>query len=173
MPKTISIVGKSNSGKTTLLEKIIEELTRRGYRVGTIKHDTHEFEIDYQGKDSYRHFRAGSQMAMIIGPNKAAMVRRLDKPLTLNETLKAFFRQHTMDLIITEGFKKENKPKIEIVRKAISTEPVCRNKGDNLTALVSDVKIRGYTVPQFGLNQINKITDFIEEKFICPTKSKK
>ncbi|MEW6025989.1 MAG: molybdopterin-guanine dinucleotide biosynthesis protein B [Planctomycetota bacterium] len=175
--RVISIVGKSSSGKTTLLEKIVKELTQRGYDIGTIKHDTHGFEIDYPGKDSYRHFHAGSRMSMILGPDKMALVKRLDKPLPLDDTLKVFFRHHKLDLIITEGFKRENKPKIEIVRKAISTIPICRNKGDNLVAIVGDAMIQGYTVPQFGLpavapaqaglNEIKKITDFIEKKFIA------
>jgi len=170
--KVISIVGKSGSGKTTLLEKIIRELARRGYHIGTIKHDTHGFEIDYPGKDSYRHFHAGSQMTMISGPNQIALVKRLARPLTLDETLKTFFKPHKLDLIITEGFKRENKPKIEIVRKAVATEPICRNKGDQLAALVSDMKIKGYAVPQFGLNDVKKITDFIESQFLT-TKTRK
>ncbi|MBI5778182.1 MAG: molybdopterin-guanine dinucleotide biosynthesis protein B [Planctomycetes bacterium] len=165
--RVISIVGKSGSGKTTLLEKIVRELARRGYHIGTIKHDTHGFEIDYPGKDSYRHFHAGSQMTMISGPDQIALVKRLAKPLALDETLRIFFKPHKFDLIITEGFKRENKPKIEIVRKAISTEPICRNKGDQLAALASDIKITGYSVPQFGLNEIKKITDFIEKEFIA------
>ncbi|HLD36431.1 MAG TPA: molybdopterin-guanine dinucleotide biosynthesis protein B [Planctomycetota bacterium] len=169
MPKVISIVGKSGSGKTTLLEKIVKELARRGYSIGTIKHDTHGFEIDYPGKDSYRHFHAGSTMTMILGPDKLALVKRLAKPLDLDQALKVFFanKHHKLDLIITEGFKRELKPKIEIVRKAISTEPICRTKGDLLAALVSDTKINGYSVPQFELNDVKKITDFIERKFIA------
>ncbi len=172
MTKVISIVGKSNSGKTTLLEKIIRELAGRGYRIGTIKHDTHGFEIDYPGKDSYRHFHAGSAMTVISGPDQIALVKRLARPLTLDETLKTFFNHHKLDLIITEGFKRENKPKIEIVRKKVSTEPICRTKGDGLVALVSDTKIEGYSVPQFGLNEIKKITDFIRERFLT-TKTRK
>jgi molybdopterin-guanine dinucleotide biosynthesis protein B len=166
MTKVISLVGKSNSGKTTLLEKIVKELTRRGYSIGTIKHDTHGFEIDYPGKDSYRHFHAGSQMTLISGPNQIALVKRLDKPLALDATIKLFFKPHKLDLIITEGFKRENKPKIEIVRKAVSTEPICRTKGDLLVALVSDTKIKDYSVPQFGLNEIKKIVNFIESKWL-------
>lgn len=175
MTRVISIVGQSNSGKTTLLEKVVRELNKRGYRIGTVKHDTHGFEIDYPGKDSYRHFRAGSEMAAILGPDKIAIVKRLSKPLALDQALKTFFadKQHHLDLIITEGFKREPKPKIEVVRKKISSWPICRRSGNNLAALVTNVKIQGYPVPQFGLNEINKITDFIEEKFICPTRKRK
>lgn len=164
--KVISIVGKSNSGKTTLVEKIVRELTQRGYHIGTIKHDTHGFEIDYPGKDSYRHFHAGSRMTLISGPDQIALVKRLAKPLALDKTLKTFFKPHKLDLIITEGFKRENKPKIEIMRRKISPEPICRNKGDQLAALVSDMKIKGYAVPQFGLNDVKKIVSFIESKYL-------
>lgn len=185
MPKVISIVGKSSSGKTTLLEKVVRELAGRGFRIGTVKHDTHGFEIDHPGKDSYRHFHAGSRMTMILGPDRLALVKRFDKPPALDDALRVFFKDkyHKLDLIITEGFKRGDKPKIEIVRsealrvrsapneasgrKAQSTEPICRPKGDRLVALVSDIKIPDYNVPQFGLNEIKKITDFIERKFIA------
>lgn len=171
MPKVISVVGRSNSGKTTLLEKVVKELARRGYRIGTIKHDTHGFEIDYPGKDSYRHFHAGSVQTMILGPAKLSLVRRLPKPLGINDVLKLFGRD--LDLVITEGFKRGDKPKIEVVRRRVSSEPLCRNKGDNLKALVTDSEITGYSVPVFNLNDVRKITDFIEEEFICQEKRKR
>jgi len=173
--KVISIVGRSNSGKTTLLEKIVKEFSRRGYQIGTIKHDTHGFEIDYPGKDSYRHFHSGSKMTMILGPDKIAVVRRLDRPLSLQQAIRIFFndKYNQLDLIITEGFKKEDKPKIEIIRKIVSSKPICKIINDNLIALVTDIKIKDYDIPQFGLNAISKITDFIEENFICQGKIKK
>jgi len=166
--KVISIVGKSNSGKTTLIEKVIRELTKRGYRIGTIKHDTHGFEIDYPGKDSYRHFHSGAEMTMILGPDKAAVIKRLEKTMSLSQALDTFFdcRHHQFDLIITDGFKKEKQPKIEVVRKSVSAEPICRNKGDNLVALVSDFEISGYTVPRFHLNKTRDIVNFIERTFL-------
>ncbi|MFH1231203.1 MAG: molybdopterin-guanine dinucleotide biosynthesis protein B, partial [Planctomycetota bacterium] len=169
MPKIVSIVGKSNSGKTTLLEKIIRKLVKRGYRIGTIKHDVRGFEIDYPGKDSYRHFHSGSKMTMILGQDKMAVVKRLEKPLSLRQSIQMFFndRYNSIDFIITEGFKKENNPKIEIVRKKVSSKPICKIRKDNLVALVTDMRIKDYAIPQFGINEINKITDFIEEEFIC------
>ena len=81
----VSIVGKSDAGKTTLLEKLIPELKRRGYRVATIKHDAHQFEIDHPGKDSYRHFHAGADWTIIGSPAKLALVRRLERELSLDE----------------------------------------------------------------------------------------
>ena len=81
----VSIVGKSDAGKTTLIEKLISELKRRGYRVATIKHDAHRFDIDHPGKDSYRHFHAGADWTVIGSPDKIASVRRLERELTLDE----------------------------------------------------------------------------------------
>jgi molybdopterin-guanine dinucleotide biosynthesis protein B len=104
-----------------------------------------------------------------------ALVKRLDKPLNLSQALQLFFdgKVHKLDLIITEGFKRENKPKIEITRSKISPKPICRPRGDNLIALVSDVKITTYKIPQFGLNDVMKIVDFIEKEFLCPMKRKR
>lgn len=160
----ISIVGKSNSGKTSLLVKIIRNLSKKGYRIGTIKHYNHKFEIDYPGKDSYRHFHAGSDATIIVSPEKLALVKRLSKPLFLNSIIKNFFQG--FDLVITEGFKQEHKPKIEVIRKAISKVPICLPQGDNLVVLITDIFIAGYTQPQFKPNEINKIVQFIERKFL-------
>jgi len=160
----ISIVGKSASGKTTLLTKIVRELTRQGYKIGTVKHDAHKFEIDYPGKDSYRHFHSGSEATLIISPEKLAFIRRLSKPLKLKRVLNYFPPE--IDLIITEGFKRENYPKIEVVRSATGSVPICKPKGDNLIALTSDIKIKNYRIPQFRLGATKKIVHFIKEKFL-------
>jgi molybdopterin-guanine dinucleotide biosynthesis protein B len=160
----VSIVGKSNSGKTTLLVKIVQRLTRKGYRIGTIKHDAHSFEMDYPGKDSYRHFHSGSNATLILSPEKLAFIKRLTKPMPLNTVIKRFF--YDVDLLITEGFKKEDKPKIEIVRSKISQAPLCAPKGNNLIALVTNISIKGYPQPQFKLNDVKRITEFIERRFL-------
>ncbi|MFH1227641.1 MAG: molybdopterin-guanine dinucleotide biosynthesis protein B [Planctomycetota bacterium] len=167
LPRVISIVGRSGAGKTTLLEKVIRELTGRGYSIATIKHYNHGFEIDHPGKDSYRHFKAGSCTAVVVGPDKMAIVRKLNKPLSFNEALElalpAKSRQH-IDLIITEGFKRANTPKIEVVRKALSAKPVIPPAG-HLVALVTDADIRGYRCPFFGLDEIKRISDFMVRLF--------
>nr|NIR17513.1 molybdopterin-guanine dinucleotide biosynthesis protein B [Desulfobacterales bacterium]NIW15817.1 molybdopterin-guanine dinucleotide biosynthesis protein B [Candidatus Bathyarchaeota archaeon] len=110
-PAIVSIVGKSGSGKTTLLEKLIPELTGMGLKVGTIKHDVHGFEIDHPGKDSWRHKQAGSRITIISSPQRIGMVMDVDHDHTLDE-LASFFSG--VDIILTEGYKRENKPKIEI-----------------------------------------------------------
>ena len=99
----ISIVGKSNSGKTTLIEKIIPLLKDRGYRVGTIKHDVHGFEIDHEGKDTYRHFQAGTDTVLIASSKdkKLALIKKVNESLSLDELTETFFPD--IDIIITEN----------------------------------------------------------------------
>lgn len=140
--------------------KIIKRLSKKDYRVGTIKHYSHRFEIDYPGKDSYRHFHSGSNATIIISPTKLALVKRLSRPLSLKSIIKNFFQD--VDLVITEGFKQEDKPKIEVIRNV----PICAPHGDNLVALITDVSIAGYKQPQFKPDETNKIVDFIERKFL-------
>ena len=81
----VSIVGKSDIGKTTLIEKLLPELTGRGYRVATVKHDVHGFEVDREGKDSWRHKKAGAHTVVISSPQKIALIRDVEKDLTLEE----------------------------------------------------------------------------------------
>ena len=93
MPPIVCIVGASNSGNTTFLEKLIPELVRRGYRIGTIKHDAHGFEMDREGKDTWRHRQAGAQTIAIVSPNQTATIRRTDAELDLEEAVGRFDEQ--------------------------------------------------------------------------------
>lgn len=158
----ISIVGKTNSGKTTLIEKIVPELKKRGYKIGTIKHDAHRFEIDHEGKDTYRHFQAGTDTVVIASSKKMALIKRLNDSLSLDEIVEKFFQD--VDIVITEGYKSQNKPKIEIFRSNVHDKPLCVD-GDNRIALVSDKKL-DVNVPLFGLEDINDLVGFIEERFL-------
>jgi len=158
----ISIVGKSDSGKTTLLEKLLPELTRRGHRIATVKHDIHGFEVDREGKDSWRHKRAGAHTVVISSPQKAALIRDVEKDLTLEEIREKLIRD--VDLILSEGYKKDVQPKIEIFRKEKHKELLC-TKEDNLIAIVSD-RTFDMGVPCFDLDDINGLGDFIEKEFL-------
>jgi molybdopterin-guanine dinucleotide biosynthesis protein B len=162
----ISIVGKSDSGKTTLIEKLIPELTRRGHRVATVKHDTHGFEVDREGKDSWRHKQAGAHTVVISSPNKVALIRDVERDLALEEIREKLIQD--VDLILSEGYKKDNQPKIEIFRKEKHQELLCTRE-DNLIAIVSD-RTFDIGVPCFDLEDIVAVTSFIEREFI---KSKK
>ena len=160
MSPIISVVGRSRSGKTTLIEKLIFELNKRGYRIGTVKHAFHEFEIDREGKDSWRHKKAGAETVIVASADKIAMIK--DEPYnTLNSIEKYFY---DMDIVIAEGYKKENKPKIEIVRAEIANSPLCREE-NNLIALVTDTDTK-LNIPTFGLEQVDKIADLIEKLYL-------
>jgi molybdopterin-guanine dinucleotide biosynthesis protein B len=160
MPQILSVVGRSQSGKTTLIEKLIPELKKRGHRIGTIKHAHHGFDIDKSGKDSWRHRHAGADVVVVASPGKIAMVRDEDRESL--DDLQNYFEG--MDLIITEGYKTQNKPKIEVMRAARHTELVC--EGDrNLIAVVTDLDLNP-SVPKFGLDDIKELADLIQQKFL-------
>lgn len=158
----ISIVGKSDSGKTTFIEKLIPELNRRGYRVATVKHDIHGFEVDREGKDSWRHKRAGAHTVVISSPSKLALIRDVEKDLTLAELREKLIQE--VDLILSEGYKKDIQPKIEIFRKEVHETPLC-TKEDNLVAIVSDQEV-SIDVPRFSLEDVRGVANFIEETFL-------
>ena len=160
MPPIISIVGKSESGKTTLIEKLIPELSRRGYRIGVIKHASHGFAIDRPGKDSWRIKAAGAEAVLVAAPDSIVLVKNSPE-LTLDE-LAGYFRD--MDLILTEGFKREHKPKIEIFRKERHRQPLSPESPDRV-ALVTNADIK-VEAPIFGLEEVIPLADLIEEKFL-------
>lgn len=162
----VSIVGKSDSGKTTFIEKLLPELTRRGYRIATVKHDIHGFEVDREGKDSWRHKQAGAHTVIISSPQKVALIRDVEKDLRLDEIRDKLVQD--VDLILSEGYKKDVQPKIEIFRTEKHKELLC-TKEDNLVAIVSD-KPFDIGVSCFFLDDMKGVADFIEKKFL---KSKK
>jgi molybdopterin-guanine dinucleotide biosynthesis protein B len=160
MPPIISIVGKSKAGKTTLIEQLVAELKRRGYRVATIKHDAHQFEIDHPGKDSYRHFHAGADWTLIGSPAKLAVVRRLEHELALDEIAATI---SDVAVILTEGYKREARLRIEVSRRANTTELICDRS--ELLAVVADYPIE-LGVPVFDLDDTVALTDFIEREVL-------
>jgi len=158
----ISIVGKSDSGKTTLIEKLIPELNQRGYKVATVKHDVHSFEVDKEGKDSWRHRQAGAYCTIISSPQKIAVIRSTDHDLTLEELRDRFVDDS--DIILSEGYKNDSAPKIEIFRKEAHQELLC-TKNDNLVALVTNHH-HNLDVPCFDLDDTRGLADLMEEMFL-------
>jgi molybdopterin-guanine dinucleotide biosynthesis adapter protein len=156
----VSIVGKSDAGKTTLIEKLIPELKRRGYRVATIKHDAHQFEIDHPSKDSYRHFHAGADWAVIGSPAKLASIRRLEHELTLDEIAATIT---DVDIILTEGYKREAKRCIEVSRRAHTRELI--SDPAELLAIAADYPI-DIGVSVLDLNDAAAIVDLIEREVL-------
>ena len=155
----VSIVGHGNVGKTTFLVKLIRELKDRGYRVGTIKHHLHHFEVDQPGKDTWLHAQAGSDVVVISSPHKMAMIRRLDGELSLSQVLAAM---PPLDIVITEGYKRGSAPKIEVFRAAVADGLAC--KEHELMATVTDYPL-DLQVPQFDLDDAPGVADLLEREY--------
>ena len=137
-PALVAIVGKSNSGKTSFIERLLPELGRLGLRVGTVKHDVHGFEIDTPGKDSWRHGQAGAEAYVVAGPDRLAFVALRSTPPPLSEIAQRFFGG--FDLVVAEGYKREAPHRIEIFRKdAGHAAPLC-GPGESL-AVVTDAPL--------------------------------
>jgi molybdopterin-guanine dinucleotide biosynthesis protein B len=160
----VSIVGKSDSGKTTLIEKLVPELNRKGYRVATVKHDVHSFEVDREGKDSWRHRKAGAHSTVISSPQQLAIIRDMEHDASLEEIRDRFIRD--VDIIITEGYKKDSAPKVEVFRKEAHQEPLC-TRDDNLVAFVSN-KPFDLGVPCLDLNDGKALADLLERTVLTP-----
>jgi len=145
-----------------LTEKLIPELRRRGYRVATIKHNVHGFDIDHEGKDSWRHKKAGARLTVIASPHRIAVIEDVSKDYELSELRDGYIRD--VDVILSEGFKVNPHPKIEVVRAEMKHSPLC-SREDNLLAIVSDEPVdRG--VPCLDIDDIRGIADLIEDKFL-------
>jgi len=164
-PPAVTFVARSGTGKTTLLEKLIAVMVRRGWTVGALKHDVHNFEIDHEGKDSWRLTRAGATLTAISSPEKSALVRRHEREPSAEELLRDFIG---MDLVVTEGFKRSALPKIEIHRAALGDPLLCRVNGydPTLIAIVSDTHLP-VDVPCFDLADISALADFLEKRLLA------
>lgn len=162
-PPVVSIVGRSGAGKTTLLVKIVGELKRRGYRVAAVKHALHGFEIDQPGKDSQRLQEAGADTVVLASADRLAMIKAAKAPGI--DDVAAYCTD--VDLIITEGFKHADTPKIEVVRAAHAHEPLCRPE-NGLIALAADGPLMHMQpVPVFGRDDLGGLADFIEHRFLA------
>ncbi|MGA1861561.1 molybdopterin-guanine dinucleotide biosynthesis protein B [Deferribacter thermophilus] len=172
MIPVISIVGSSDCGKTTLIEKLLKIFKSKNYKVATIKHDVHGFDIDKEGKDTYRHKQSGAYSVIISSPWQYAIISDVDHELSIDELI--FKLDNDIDLILTEGFKSANKPKIEVFRKEHSQELLCKNN-PTLIGVATDEpenpelkNIKNI----FDLNKPEEIADFLIEHYIESKKRK-
>ncbi len=161
----VCIVGKSDVGKTTLLEGLIAELKRRGHRVATVKHDVHGFEIDQPGKDSWRHAQAGSDAVIISSPEKLALIKLVDHDSSLEEIARLL--GDDFDIVLAEGYKNSTMPKIEVHRQALEEELLC--DPDELIAIATDEHL-DIPVWQCSLDDTPKLANFIEQAFLTEPK---
>lgn len=146
-----AVSGIKNSGKTTLITKLVSALTQKGYKVGVIKHDGHEFKADHEGTDSYKHKEAGAKNVIVYSKTKVMMIK--DDVMPEIESLIKL--QQDMDIVILEGMKHSQYPKIEIVRSDVSTQSVCQK--ETLLALVTDTALIIEGIPSIHLNDFEKI----------------
>ena len=157
--KIIGIVGWKNSGKTSVIKKIIEQLSAKKYKVASIKHAHHEFDIDHKNTDSYIHREAGSSQVIISSSKRWVKITELNnsKEQSLNDLLNELSE---IDVVIVEGFKNDNHPKIEIIKEG--SDDYLFNKISNIRAVISEEKINT-DLKQFKKNQIDNIVNFILE----------
>jgi molybdopterin-guanine dinucleotide biosynthesis protein B len=159
----VCVVGRTDSGKTTLIEKLVPALSRRGYRVATIKHHHHgDFEADHPGKDSWRHAQAGAVATALAGSRRLALFQRLETELTPEAIARLFVT--APDLVLTEGYKESPHPKIEVVRRTQAKPPLC-TADDGLVALVTDGD-QDLGVPRFGLDDPEPLARFLVARFL-------
>lgn len=157
----IGIVGWKKSGKTTLTIRLIEEFTRRGLKVASIKHAHHEFQVDDQETDSARHRRAGAGEVVVVGGKRWAMIHELkDEPEPNLEEIFAWLSPS--DLVIVEGYKTASIPKIEARRSLQKDRRPLAPHDATIIAIASDHETEHGALPLFALDDVAKIADFIE-----------
>ena len=161
MIPVVAVTGTRKSGKTTLIEKIIPELRKKGYSVATVKHDVHGFEMDIPGKDTFRHRGAGARITIISSPDKLGYIEIREQEINFEEILERFIED--VDIVIAEGYKNQNIPKIEV----FNGEELLGKDDENLLAVVSDKSpLDKVDKPVFKLEEAEKVADLIEEKVI-------
>ena len=158
----LSIVGRSDSGKTFLMERLISGLSSRGYRIATIKHDVHGFDMDREGKDSWRHKQAGASTVIVSSPTKIAMIEEVEQERSLEEIRDTWIRD--VDLILTEGYKGAEYPKVEVSLFTDSEELLCTEKS-RLVAVVANHDV-SRDVPVFRREEIPRFVDWVEQRFL-------
>jgi molybdopterin-guanine dinucleotide biosynthesis protein B len=160
-PPLFGVVGWKNSGKTTLMVGLVGELTKRGLAVSVIKHAHAKFEIDHEGRDSFRMREAGACQVALSSPRRFALMRELgDAPEMSFADILAYAGK--CDLVLVEGYKRENFPKIEIRRDGAASREPLLGSFPQIVAIASDrPDSEGGALPVFNLNDINGLADFV------------
>ena len=155
------VTGWKNSGKTTMVERLVAELTGRGRRVSTVKHAHHTVDIDHKGRDSHRHRIAGAVEVALIGGERWAIMHELrgaEEPSLADILAKL----SPCDLVIVEGYKREPHPKLEVRRREAVRHDRLSAIDPAVVAIAADHPVEGESVPVFPLDEIGRIADFIE-----------
>ena len=156
--KVMGFAGWSGSGKTTLVEQVIAALSARGLVVSLVKHAHHSFDIDHAGKDSWRHRQAGCREVMVSSAQRWSLTRELRgaPEATLDELLAHL---GPCDLVLVEGFKRAQIPKVEVHRAAV-TEPLLHPDDPNIVAIATDTTL-ATPLPRLDINDPVQVADFI------------
>lgn len=161
MTPVVCIIGEQDSGKTTLIEKLIGEFVRRGYRVSTVKHTAHSFELDREGSDSYRHTKAGADKVALSHLMQFAMIEKRMAERGLDDIVHLL--EPDTDIILAEGYKGlKDYPKIKLIKDS----PEIVSREENLIATVGSGRSIKEDIPDFDINDPRAIVDFLEEKFM-------
>ncbi len=158
--RIFGITGWKNSGKTTLVERLVEELTRRGWKISTIKHAHHGFDIDKEGTDSFRHRQAGARQVAIVSGNRWALMHELpdEAEPSLEELVS---RLSPCDIVLVEGYKTGGHRKIE-TRRLGAKDRAPFPASANVIAIAADHEVEDAAVPVFDIEAVASIADFIE-----------
>ena len=156
--KLYGITGYKNAGKTGLMERLVTEITNRGFSVSTLKHAHHTFDVDHPGKDSFRHRTAGAQQVLLASGTRWALMSELrgaEEP-PLSDLLQ---KLNPVDLVLVEGYKRDRHPKIEAYRSE-TNHPLISKDDDTIRAVATDTTL-DVDQPTFDLNDTVAIADFI------------
>ena len=155
------VVGWKNAGKTGLMERLVTEITGRGYSVSTLKHAHHRFDVDHEGKDSYRHRQAGATEVLLASRNRFALMHELrDEDEPPLEDLLA--KLAPVDLVLIEGYKRDRHPKVE-AHRSVTGNPLIAPEDDTIRAVASDKEL-DLDRPVFDLDDTKAIADFVLEE---------
>jgi molybdopterin-guanine dinucleotide biosynthesis protein B len=160
-PPIISVVGRPKVGKTTFLTKLIADLTQRGYRIGVIKHSVHAFDVTQPGKDTWKHTQAGAKAVAFASARELVITHQLDQEKSIDEIAAML---GNVDIVLTEGYKRGDKAKIEVSRRELGTDLVSRR--EDIIAVVSDHPV-DLDVPRFDLDDASSVAQLIQERFLA------
>jgi molybdopterin-guanine dinucleotide biosynthesis protein MobB len=157
--KIFGLAGWSGSGKTSLLARLLPELTKSGCRVSTVKHAHHKFDIDQPGKDSYIHRQAGAYEVMVLSANRWALIHE-NRPPAEPDLSQAIERMADVDLVMVEGFKTYPHPKLEVHRSSLG-KPLLYDGDEHIVAVASDSLLPPIMLPVLDLADTSGIATFI------------
>ncbi len=162
MNRIIGVAGFKNAGKTTLVEKLVTELTRRGHRISTIKHAHHSFDIDHEGRDSFRHRKAGASEVAVVSRHRWAIIHEMrnEEEPTLEDMLA---KLAPCDLVIVEGYKRDTHDKIE-VRNIELDHPELAGDDPTVVAIAANGAVPDAPVPLFDRDDVSALATFIETR---------